>query len=64
MKLETQYKLKVHSNIGKIESKIKEIEKKSWELENLIKELEDLRICHVIDWDKDDIRWIRDEEVR
>lgn len=45
MKLEIQYKPKVHSNIEKIESKIKEIEKKSWELENLIKELEDLRVC-------------------
>ena len=63
MKLEIQYKPKVHSNIEKIESKIKEIEKKSWELENLIKELEDLRVCHVIDWDEDDIWWAGDKEV-
>ena len=43
MKVEIQYKPKVHSNIEKIQSIIKEIAKKSWELENLIKELDDLR---------------------
>ena len=55
MKVEIQYKPKVHSNIEKIQSIIKEIAKKSWELENLIKELDDLRACYVIDWEEDNI---------
>lgn len=61
--IKIKYKPKLNTNIEKIQSKIKEIEKKSWELENLIKELEDLRVCHVIYWDEDDIRWAKDKEV-